>query len=117
MTISIEKLNKYWIAEADDALRVADHLIEKGDYSYALFFGHLALEKLLKALCVDICGDHAPPIHNLVRLARIAQIQIDEQTENDFITITAFNIEPGIRISKDLFETNAHTNFRNSICC
>ncbi|MFO7728296.1 MAG: HEPN domain-containing protein [Desulfonatronovibrio sp.] len=93
MTISIEKLKKYWTAEADDALRVADHLIEKGDYSYALFFGHLALEKLLKALCADICGDHAPPIHNLVRLARIAQIQIDEQTENDFITITAFNIE------------------------
>jgi HEPN domain-containing protein len=93
MTVSIETLKKYWASEADEALRVADHLIEKKDYSYALFFGHLTLEKVLKALCVDACGDHAPPIHNLVRLARIARIQLDEQTENDFITITAFNIE------------------------
>jgi hypothetical protein len=32
----------YWLIEADEALRVADHLVEKTDYSYALFFGHLA---------------------------------------------------------------------------
>jgi hypothetical protein len=30
----------YWLVEAEEALRVADHLIEKSDYSYALFFGH-----------------------------------------------------------------------------
>ena len=29
---------------------MANHLLEKGDYSYALFFGHLSLEKTLKAL-------------------------------------------------------------------
>ncbi len=93
MTISIEKLKQYWETEAEDALRVAEHLIEKKDYSYALFFGHLALEKLLKALCVVACEDHAPPVHNLVRLAKIARLHLDEKTENDFVTITAFNIE------------------------
>jgi HEPN domain-containing protein len=40
----------FWLVEANEALQVADHLVEKGDYSYALFFGHLAIEKLLKAL-------------------------------------------------------------------
>ncbi|MEW6003092.1 MAG: hypothetical protein AB1638_10655 [Nitrospirota bacterium] len=29
---------------------MAGHLFEKGDYPYALFFGHLTIEKLLKAL-------------------------------------------------------------------
>jgi len=48
----IEKVKTYWFAEAQEALQVADHLIEKEDYSYALFFGHLAVEKLLKALFV-----------------------------------------------------------------
>ncbi|WP_084590990.1 HEPN domain-containing protein [Desulfonatronovibrio magnus] len=52
MEPNIDKLIGFWIFEADQALKVADHLVEKGDFSYALFFGHLALEKMLKALCV-----------------------------------------------------------------
>ena len=44
---------EYWLSEAAEALQVADHLVEKGDYSYALFFGHLAVEKALKALYVQ----------------------------------------------------------------
>jgi hypothetical protein len=31
----------YWLTEAEESLRVAEHLVEKADYSYALFFGHL----------------------------------------------------------------------------
>jgi len=41
---------QYWFAEAEETLMVADHLVERGDYSYALFFGHLAVEKELKGL-------------------------------------------------------------------
>ena len=93
MEFDAEKLRNFWITEGEDALRVADHLMEKEDFSYALFFGHLALEKMLKALCVQKLKNHAPPIHNLVRLARVAKIALDEQTEDSFITITAFNIE------------------------
>jgi len=46
----VERVKTYWLTEAEEALQVADHLLEKADYSYALFFGHLAIEKLLKAL-------------------------------------------------------------------
>jgi HEPN domain-containing protein len=60
----------YWLTEAEESLRVAEHLVEKADYSYALFFGHLAIEKLLKALYALRLKGHAPPIHNLLRLAR-----------------------------------------------
>jgi HEPN domain-containing protein len=45
-----EEIVAYWKVEAEESLKVAHHLIEKKDYSYALFFGHLAVEKLLKAL-------------------------------------------------------------------
>ncbi len=51
-TIEVERVKAYWLAEAEEALEVADHLMEKADYSYALFFGHLAVEKVLKALHV-----------------------------------------------------------------
>lgn len=42
-----EQVTSYWLTEAAESLQVAEHLIETGDYSYALFFGHLAIEKAL----------------------------------------------------------------------
>ena len=58
--LDIPAIKSYWLKEAHEALTVAEHLFEKEDYSYALFFGHLALEKILKALYVDINKEHAP---------------------------------------------------------
>jgi HEPN domain-containing protein len=83
----------YWLVEAGEALQVADHLLEKADYSYALFFGHLAVEKTLKALYANRIRQHAPPIHNLLRLARLAGLEPDEAQTEALLTITAFNIE------------------------
>ena len=91
--LDIENLKLFWVTEAEEALRVAGHLIEKEDFSYALFFGHLALEKMLKGICVNNLKEHAPPIHNLVRLAGIAGLEVDEKTENSLIMVTGFNIE------------------------
>jgi HEPN domain-containing protein len=88
-----ESVVAFWREEADDALRVAEHLIEKADYSYALFFGHLAVEKALKAVYVAKKGEHAPPIHNLVRLARAAGVDLDDQRVQALVTITAFHLE------------------------
>ena len=91
--LDIPAIKSYWIKEADEALTVGEHLFEKGDYSYTLFFGHLALEKLLKALYVENNKEHAPPLHNLHRLAKMAKLALDEDRKKDFLTITSFNIE------------------------
>ena len=48
--LNIRKVSDYGIEEASEALQVAWHLYEKKDYSYSLFFGHLDIEKLLKAI-------------------------------------------------------------------
>jgi HEPN domain-containing protein len=88
-----ESVVQYWLIEAAEALEVAGHLVEKGDYSYALFFGHLAIEKLLKALYTQRLHKHAPPIHNLLRLARAAGVEPDKRQTEALIAITAFNIE------------------------
>jgi len=111
MVLNINRLKNFWVNEAEEALRVADHLVEKEDFSYALFFGHLALEKSLKALCVDKLKDHAPPIHNLVRLARIAGIELDEQTESELLAITAFNIESRYPDFKSSFRNKCTREF------
>jgi len=62
--LDIETIKRYWVTEAEEGLNVAGHLFEKGDYSYALFFGHLAIEKLLKGLYVERKHKHPPRIHN-----------------------------------------------------
>ena len=89
----VEQVTQFWLIEAEEALTVADHLMEKADYSYALFFGHLAVEKLLKALYAARLREHAPPVHNLIRLSRAVGLEMDEKQVATLITITAFNIE------------------------
>lgn len=37
---------QYWLESAKDDWIAANHLFEKGDYSYSLFFGHLTIEKI-----------------------------------------------------------------------
>ena len=91
--LNIENIKLYWMIEADEALNVTNHLFEKKDYSYALFFGHLAVEKILKCLYVDNRKEHAPPIHNLQRLANLTGLSIDEDRAEKLILISSFNIE------------------------
>jgi len=92
-TFDTEQVISYWLTEAQESLQVADHLVEKRDFSYALFFGHLAIEKILKAIHAARLQEHAPPIHNLLRLAKITGLEPDETQTEALLTITAFNIE------------------------
>jgi len=89
----MQKTIDYWLEEAEEALKVADHLFEKKDFSYSLFFGHLAVEKIIKAIYVQKRNEHAPQIHNLLRLAEQAGIAMSSEQKETLIIITAFNLE------------------------
>jgi HEPN domain-containing protein len=67
--------------------------MEKKDYSYALFFGHLALEKILKSLNVFKVNQHAPLMHNLIRLAEEAGLALEERQMEVLAAASTFNIE------------------------
>ncbi len=83
----------FWASEAEESLHVAEHLFEKKDYSYALFFGHLAVEKIIKAVLVKNTNQQVPRSHNLLRLAQEAHMEITEDQKRTLIRITAFNLE------------------------
>ena len=68
------------------------HLYESGDYAWCLFVGHLVIEKLLKACYVKRHGVQAPKIHALVRLAKLAELDVDPQTNKSLDTLTLFNL-------------------------
>lgn len=67
----------YWKTSADEDFAAAQSLLEKGHLRHALFFAHLAIEKMLKAHVTLQTGDLPPRIHNLVRLAEIAELRLD----------------------------------------
>ena len=75
----------FWASEAEESLHVAKHLFEKKDYSYALFFGHLAVEKIIKAVLVKNTNQQVPRSHNLLRLAQEALIEISEEQKRTLI--------------------------------
>ena len=84
---------KYWLESAEDDWKVASHLFEKGDYPYALFFGHLTIEKILKGIYADKHDDVPPFTHRLVYIAeKIPLLTTAEQLELLEI-ITDFNVE------------------------
>ena len=68
-------------------------MYEKGKYPYALFIGHLALEKLLKALVVKTTRKHAPYTHSLPLLANKLGIQIPKKTIKSLAGFMEFHFE------------------------
>ncbi len=84
---------KYWLNSAEGDWRVAKHLFEKDDYSYSLFFGHLVIEKILKAVYVDRLKDNPPFTHRLVYLAEKASLALTEDKLRILETVTDFNLE------------------------
>ena len=99
----VERIRDYWLVEAKESLQVADHLVEKRDYSYALFFGHLAVEKMLKAIYVVRRRQHPPYKHNLGKLARLVGLEFDETRADQLDLITSFNLEARYPDAKRLF--------------
>lgn len=67
-------------------------MVNSKRYNWALFIGHLMIEKLLKAHYVKVASDYPPFIHNLLRLAQKSNIELNNERKEQLITITAFNI-------------------------
>jgi HEPN domain-containing protein len=83
----------YWLGMAERDWQVAFHLFEKEDFSYALFFGHLTLEKIIKAIYISKI-DLAPPFsHNLVYLAEKAGLELDKERLTLLEEVSDYNLE------------------------
>jgi HEPN domain-containing protein len=91
--INIEKQVAYWRDGAVEDWEIAQELIERGRTRHGLFFVHLSLEKLLKAHVCRHTQDLAPRLHNLVRLAELAELPLSQAQVDVLAEINAFHIE------------------------
>ena len=102
---------EYWktIAERDVVTMLG--LFKLKRYPESLFFGHIVLEKILKARVVQTIQEQPPYTHDLVRLANLAQTN-SNKNEIEFLKIVNdFNIrtrypEEKLRIYKKYGEKN-----------
>jgi HEPN domain-containing protein len=82
----------YWVQSSDLDYNAMVSLYESKHYNWALFVGHLVIEKLLKACYVKYNNEHPPLIHNLLRLAMKVGIEMNKENEDFFGEVTEFNI-------------------------
>ena len=88
-------LEQHWLESSADSFRVMNLLYQNKEYTNALFFGHLTLEKLLKSVYAKRNPDapQAPLVHNLVKLAVKCDIELDNGKREQFGLINTFCIE------------------------
>lgn len=96
---------------AKEDLDVAKDLVFQRRIRHGLFFAHLALEKILKARVCQTSHDIAPPVHNLIRLAELAAINLDPKVRAFLAEVSPFNIEaryPDLLVPEPTFEEAKH---------
>jgi len=91
--IDVAKQMFFWKDSAMEDLAVARQLVNSGRTRHGLFFAHLALEKILKAVVCKQTKDIAPRLHNLVRLYELAALPVDTAKIEILAEMNAFNIE------------------------
>jgi len=92
-SFDVEKTVRYWMEGAVYDLETGQTLLRSEKFPYALFFGHLALEKVLKALVVKRTGEHAPFSHSLLILVRKAGLEMPEEMLDRLAEFMEFHTE------------------------
>jgi HEPN domain-containing protein len=109
--IDIEKVYNHWIATSEKDYETMIHLFENKDYHWALFVGHIVIERLLKAKIVIITLDHAPFSHDLRRLAKLSKIEFQSNHFGWLDTITTFNLNARYDSYKQAFYEKCSPEF------
>ncbi len=104
----------YWKQGGLEDLASAEEIItHTRRYAAGLFFLHLALEKILKALYVEKHGTYAPLTHNLLSLVSKCGLPTDSQQETALAAINEFNLETRYPDDRAAFISRATSAFAN----
>ena len=88
----IKNAIEYWKKTAERDYDTMLGLFKIKRYPESLFFGHIVLEKILKGLVVEKIKEQAPYIHDLLRLAKLAEIIPNKEDFELLKTVNVFNL-------------------------
>ena len=109
----VEKVYRYWLSSSDNDYEVLLNLFQTCHYNWALFLGHIVLEKLFKAYCVKKTGVHAPFSHDLRLLAKKCDMGFPDDMALQLDVITSFNINTRYDSFKEDFQKRCTHEFSN----
>ncbi|MBI2432472.1 MAG: HEPN domain-containing protein [Candidatus Hydrogenedentes bacterium] len=92
MSSLVERLIDHFLQTGLKDWKFAQETLERGKTDYALFFAHLAVEKLLKAHVARVRQEMPPRIHNLVKLAELSQLK-DKLPVVSLAELNVYNLE------------------------
>ncbi|HCY41368.1 MAG TPA: DNA-binding protein [Prolixibacteraceae bacterium] len=87
-----ERIINHWIESSEKDFKAMIDLHQTQNNNWALFMGHLVIEKLLKAAYVKSKGEFPPMIHDLRRICEKADIEMDLSHQILLDSISRFNI-------------------------
>jgi len=91
--INILKQIEYWRNTAESDIETATILINSGKYVEGMFFCHLSIEKIIKALVVKQTENIPVKSHDLFYLLDIAKIQFTEEQSNFMQILMKYQLE------------------------
>lgn len=91
--MDVKQQIQYWIVSGEEDFAAAQSLLDKGHLRHSLFFAHLAIEKMLKAHVVKTTQEVPPKIHDLMRLAQIAGLDLTETQQNLLLEFRVYQLE------------------------
>ncbi|MCX6351688.1 MAG: HEPN domain-containing protein [Bacteroidetes bacterium] len=84
----------YWLKTSEEDWSSSADLFKTNHYLQSLFFAHLSLEKLCKALWVKSNTENHPPrIHNVVSLIKQTTLEISDEQLDFFLMFNDFQLE------------------------
>lgn len=87
-----QKAIDIWVEGSKDALDTAQKLFVSKKFNHSLFFLHLALEKLLKAIYISKKDEAPPYTHDLVTLAEKCLMSVSDDQKSQLAEISEFNV-------------------------
>lgn len=88
----ISLLIGHWRESSEQNYSTMQNLIKTKEYAWALFMGHLVLEKLIKALYVKKLNQHPVFKHDLLFLMKKIDVEFPADYEEWLDAITTFNL-------------------------
>ena len=87
-----QKLIKYYLDGANEDMKTVESLFDTKRYYAGLFFLHLVIEKVLKALVVQNAKMAPPFTHDLMLLSELAKIKISSRQKDLLRVMSQFNV-------------------------
>ena len=85
---------KFWLNQADDDWLTVEALFKSKRYVHSLFFAHLCLEKICKAIWVKDNKNNFPPYtHNLNKILSKTKISLTKEQKYFLEEMLRFQIE------------------------